>query len=182
VTAPTAPLVPRYVVRGTPNHSGPIGPVRGVILHGSRSGRREFSALTGDSSEGRRTLDYVNTRGTTSYNWLIDYDGAVYELAGWGLQAWHAGHVDNELHMNANWYGLAFAQVDTWEPITDAQHASAHWLLQKISSRTGVPLVRLDNVRNRSDGFGITEHRLTAQGRSGGKSDVGSGLNWPALF
>lgn len=153
-----------------------------MILHGSRSGRREFSKQLGDGSEGRRTLTYVTTPGTTSYNWLIDYDGAVYELAGWRLQAWHAGHATTAFHMNTNWLGVAFAQVDTWEPITAAQHASARWLLGEISKRTGIPLVKRDHVTTRYASRGITEHRTTGQGASSGKSDVGVELDWSRIL
>jgi N-acetyl-anhydromuramyl-L-alanine amidase AmpD len=159
-----------------------MGTRYGVILHGSRSGRAEWSKSQGDGSEGQRTLTYVRTPGTTSYNWLIDYDGVIYELAGWDLQAWHAGHRTTSLHMNTNWYGVCFAQVDTWEPVTAAQHASAKWLLKEISQRTGIPLRKLNDVPSRYAVKGITEHRLTAQGRSGGKSDVGSGLDWNVIL
>lgn len=159
-----------------------MGALYGVILHGSRSGRAELSKARGDGSEGQGTLRYVRTPGTTSYNWLIDYDGTIHELAGWNLQAWHAGHPTASLHMNTNWLGLAFAQVDTWEPITSEQHVSAAWLLKEINRRTGIPLVKQSNVASRYAVKGITEHRLTAQGRSGGKSDVGDLLDWSKLL
>jgi N-acetyl-anhydromuramyl-L-alanine amidase AmpD len=176
------PAPPRYVVAGTPNNSGRMGSLYGVILHGSRSGNPAFSLARGDGSEGVRTLRYVQTPGTTSYNWLLDYDGLIWELTGWSYQAWHAGHRTTSLHMNTNWFGVAFAQVDTWEPITDAQHASARWLLSEIDKRTAIPLVKLDYVASRYAARGVTEHRLTAQGQSGGKSDVGYTLDWSKLF
>lgn len=142
-----------------------------------------FSEQTGDGTEGQKTLRYVTTPGTTSYNWLIDYDGTIYELAGWDLQAWHAGSQMSNLNMNPNWYGVAFAQVNTWERITDQQHTAARWLLREINRRTGIPLVKRDNVPGRYSTHGITEHRLTGQGRSGGKSDVGDpALNWGKLL
>jgi hypothetical protein len=84
--------------------------------------------------------------------------------------------------MNANWYGIAFAQVDTWEPITPEQHRSARWLLEQANRRRAVPLVKLDYVAHRYAAKGITEHRLTAQGQSGGKSDVGDVLDWSRLL
>jgi N-acetyl-anhydromuramyl-L-alanine amidase AmpD len=158
-----------------------MGSVYGVIFHGSRSGRPEFSLLRGDGSEGKKTLAYVKTPGTTSYNWLIDYDGTIYELAGWGLQAWHAGHRTTAIHMNTNWYGVCFAQADTWEPVTPQQHASGRWLAKQISERTGVPLVRRSDVSSRYATRGFTQHMDTAQGQSGGKSDVGPLLRWVDL-
>lgn len=159
-----------------------MGAVYGCIFHGSRSGRAEFSKSRGDGSEARRTLDYVRTPGTTSYNWLVDYDGTIYELAGWDLQAWHAGHEIASLHMNTNWYGVAFAQADTWEPITAEQHKSARWMAQQISERAGVPLVKVEHVASRYAAKGFTEHRWTAQGQSGGKSDVGELLDWTKIL
>lgn len=160
-----------------------MGQVYGVILHGTRSGVVQFSQLRGDGSEGRRTLSYIQTAGTTSYNWLIDYDGLIWEVAGWNLQAWHAGHRTPSLHMNTNWYGVAFAQVNTWEPITDQQHQSARWLLAEINKRVAVPLVKLEQVVSRYAAKGVTEHRLCVQGSSQGKSDVGDpALNWSLLF
>lgn len=177
-----SPTVPRYILTGTPNTSGKIGNLYGVILHGSRSGIAAYSKLRGDGSEGRRTITYVTTPGTTSYNWLIDYDGTVHELAGWNFQAWHAGSRVPSLHMNTNWYGVAFAQVDSWEPMTDEQYASAHWLLNEIRGRTTIPLVQRRWVSSRYASKGITEHRWTAQGASGGKSDVGDLLDWSRIF
>lgn len=170
------------MVTGTPNTSGALGALYGVILHGSRSGVAAYSKARGDGSEGRRTLTYVTTPGTTSYNWLIDYGGTIYELAGWKLQAWHAGHTSAAWHMNTNWLGVAFAQVDTWEPITAAQHASARWLLREINRRTGIPLIKRDYVASRYAAKGITEHRLTQQGISSGKSDVGQLLDWSRIL
>lgn len=157
---------------------------QGVILHGTRSGNPAFSHARGDGSEGRRTLAYVRTPGTTSYNWLIDYDGAVYELAGWFLQAWHAGSKTNKLNMNPNWYGVAFAQVDTWETLTDEQYASGRWLLAEINARYAdqIPLEVQHDVESRYAAHGITEHRLTAQGAVQGKSDVGPLLSWRRLI
>jgi len=181
---PAPPYEPRYVVLGTPNTSGPMQPRYGVILHGSRSGVAAFSKARGDGSEGQRTLRYVTTPGTTSYNWLLDYDGTVYELAGWDLQAWHAGSQTKALHMNSNWYGVAFAQVDTWERLTDEQYAAGEWLLARINARYGdqIPLRFLPTVSSRYAAHGITEHRLTAQGKSGGKSDVGDHLDLGRLL
>lgn len=174
------PSFPSYVVLGTPNTSGPMGVVYGVVLHGTRSGLTSRSLEFGDGREGQATLTYVRTPGTTSYNWLIDYDGAVYELAGWDKQAWHAGHQTRDLHMNTNWLGVAFAQVDTWERITEAQHAAARWLLEEIHRRTGVPLIRRTYVASRYATKGVTQHMDTAQGQSSGKSDVGN-LDWSKL-
>lgn len=158
-----------------------MGTVYGGLFHGTRSGRAEFSLARGDGSEGQRTIAYCRTPGTTSYGWIIDYDGTIYELAGWDLQAWHAGHRTTSLHMNMNWYGVAFAQADTWEPITPAQHASGRWLAGEIHRRKGVPLVKLSYVASRYAAKGFTEHRWTRQGQTGGKSDVGDLLSWTKL-
>jgi N-acetyl-anhydromuramyl-L-alanine amidase AmpD len=154
----------------------------GVILHGSRSGRAEFSKLRGDGSEGTRTLAYNQQPGTTSYNWLVNYDGTIWEETGYEFRSWHAGSRTVKLHMNANWYGLCFAQSDVWEPLTDAQYASGKWLLGQINRRTGIPLVRQTYVPDRYAARGVTQHMDTGQGLTQGKSDVGPLLDWSRLF
>ena len=166
---------------GTPNTSGKLGRLYGVILHGSRSGRPEFSLARGDGSEGRKTLAYIQTAGTTSYSWLIDYDGTIWEVAGWDLQAWHAGSKVTRLHLNTNWLGLAFAQSDVWEPLTGAQYNSGRWLLREIGKRTGIPLTRLNYLPDRYAAKGVCQHQDAEQGRVQGKTDIGPLLQWDRL-
>lgn len=187
------------MVLGTPNHSGELGEVYGVMLHGTRSGIAAYSRLRGDGSEGRRTVKYCRTPGTTSYGWIIDYDGTINELTGYGLQAWHGGHAPSshqtvdpnfhthargfcsQLHMNVNWLSIGFAQVDVWEPLTDPQYVSGGWLLGDISRRLGTPLVRLSYVSTRHAAKGVVQHQDTGQGRWGGKSDIGPLLDYSRL-
>lgn len=160
-----------------------MGKLYGVILHGSRSGVAALSKLRGNGREGEVTLAYNQQPGTTSYNWLINYDGTIWEEAGYDVQAWHAGSRQRSLHCNPNWYGLCFAQVDVWEPITDEQHASARWLLADIHRRfPEIPLVRQTYVPAYNSASGITQHMDTGQGMAQGKSDVGPLLDWSRLW
>lgn len=185
------------IVLGTPNTSGPLGTVFGGMFHGTRSGVAAYSFARGDGSEGKNTLRYVRTPGTTSYGYLIDYDGTIYELAG-DQQAWHAGHGPSsheytdplfrshprtfcaELHMNVNWIGVAFAQVDVWEPLTDAQYRSGRVLAQRLHETYRIPLVRV-RPATRLAAKGWTQHMDTGQGAWNGKSDVGTWLDFERL-
>ena len=145
-----------------------MGQVRGIVLHGTRSGR------AGNPSEGTGTVNYCLTPGTTSYNWILDYDGTVYELVPPGVAAWHAGF------LNHNFLGLAFAQPTASDPITDAQHASARWLIARESARYGFPAVRKPWLSGTST-WGIGEHMTSDQGAAFGKSDVGN-LDWSRIL
>src|SRR5690606_21208268 len=84
---PTSP--PAYIERRSPNDSGPMGAVYGIVIHGTRSGRR------GNANEGVGTVRYCCTPGTTSYNFVIDRDGTVFELVPPGRAAWHAAELNH---------------------------------------------------------------------------------------
>jgi N-acetyl-anhydromuramyl-L-alanine amidase AmpD len=142
-----------------------MGPIRGVVVHGTRSGR------LGNPTEGIGTVNYCTQAGTTSYHQIVDVDGTVYELVPWGTAAWHAGR------LNHQWLGIALAQSTEDDPITDAQHRSLEWLLRKAAAHYGFPYRRVFSEAE----SGITQHMDTQQGRSFGKSDVGKHLSWARL-
>lgn len=138
------------------------------MLHGTRSG------VANNPTEGIGTVNYCTTPGTTSYHWILDTDGTIYELVPAGYAAWHAAE------LNYNYLGLAFAQGTKDDPITDEQHASARWLIARECKRWGIPPVHLAWLPG-VGGWGVTEHMTTAQGVRFGKSDVGYRLSWEAL-
>jgi N-acetyl-anhydromuramyl-L-alanine amidase AmpD len=138
----------------------------GVVIHGTRSG------VFGNPAEGIGTVVYCTTPGTTSYNWIIDYDGTIYELVDIKNSAWHA------TYLNRNHLGVGLAQPTVDDPIRDAQHASLKWLLQKINHEKGVPLVHVLD----EDQPGLIEHRESQQGQQYGKSDVGYQLDWATIL
>lgn len=123
--------------------------------------------IYGDWSEGRNTVSYCTTPGTTSYGYLIDFDGTIYELAGDWLAAWHA------TYLNRRSRSTAFAQANAGDPLTDAQVKSFRWLCQKQAREGLVPLRRAATEND----AGWIEHKDSAQGRAWGKSDVGT-LDW----
>ena len=162
---------PRYVVVGTPNLSGKIRADADLgVAHGTRSEVRAYGYY-GDRSEGRNTVRYCTTPGTTSYGWIIDFDGTVYELGGYHGAAWHAGYLNDDSR------GVAFAQANDGDPLTHAQIRSFRWLAQDINKMGLVPLVRtLDENRP-----GWIEHREAAQGKASRKSDVGT-ISWSEVL
>lgn len=140
--------------------------VRGVIVHGTRSGRAN------NPTEGTGTVNYCTTPGTASYHYLIDRDGTVYELVPPGIAAWHAAE------NNWYWLGVALAQGVESDPITSAQHAALKALLQVLSEQHGFPLRRVVWLASPTASTGVTEHKTTQQGVNWGKSDVGRMLAW----
>jgi N-acetyl-anhydromuramyl-L-alanine amidase AmpD len=138
----------------------------GVVIHGTRSGN------AGNPTEGIGTVNYCTTPGTTSYNWIIDYDGTIYELIDINNSAWHAGYL-NRTHL-----GAALAQPTVHDRITDQQHSSLKWLLREINRQKGIPLVHVTDENYR----GLIEHREAQQGRASGKSDVGYQLDWGRII
>ncbi len=146
-----------------------MGTVRGIVVHGTRSGQ------PGNPSEGVGTVNYCCTPGTTSYNFVIDTDGTVYELVPPGMAAWHA------CELNRHWLGVALAQGTRDDPITDAQHATLAWLLRRLCREYEIPFRRLTGLAGPLADCGIVEHKDTDQGRGYGKSDVGPQLDWARL-
>lgn len=140
--------------------------IRGVVIHGTRSGRAN------NPTEGIGTVNYCTTPGTTSYNFLIDRDGTVYELVPPGFAAWHAGE------LNWHWLGVALAQGVESDPITPEQHATLRVLLKVLSDRHGFPLRRVVWLGYPTASRGVTQHMDTQQGANYGKSDVGRMLQW----
>lgn len=146
-----------------------MGRVNGIVVHGTRSGR------AGNPTEGIGTVNYCCTPGTTSYNFVIDRDGTVYELVPPGTAAWHAQE------LNYNWLGVALAQGVVEDSITDGQQASLYWVLRKLCDQYEIPFQRLTALAGPQADKGIVEHKDTAQGQGHGKSDVGAQLDWAKI-
>jgi N-acetyl-anhydromuramyl-L-alanine amidase AmpD len=147
-----------------------MGAVFGCVVHGTRSGTEN------NVSEGIGTVRFCCTPNTTSYNFIIDTDGKVYELVPAGTQAWHAQE------LNRNWLGVALAQGTVRDRITDEQHRALRWLLQRLSADYHFPLNRLESLAGPTADRGVVEHKDTAQGRRHGKSDVGVELDWSRVL
>lgn len=64
-----------------------------------------------------------------SYNWLVDRDGKVYELAGWD----RASSVTNEQ------YTVGVVQSMAGDT-SDAEYESLRWLLRQLAVKKGVNL------------------------------------------
>lgn len=145
--------------------------VLGACFHGTRSGHPN------NPTEGTGTVGYCLTPGTTSYNFIIDWDGTIYELVPPGTAAWHAEE------LNYTFLGVAFAQGVESDPITREQHASARWLVTKLSGEHHFPLRRIPGtLAGPWADKGLTQHMDTAQGRRWGKSDVGPNLDWSLIL
>lgn len=142
-----------------------MGVVRGVVLHSTRSG------TPNNPTEGIGTVNYCATPGTTSYNFVLDVDGTIYELVPPGVAAWHAGYL-NWTHL-----GIAVAQGTIDDRITDEQHTSLEWLLRKYTAYYGIPYQRVLDEKEP----GIIQHADAAQGKAYGKTDPGYRLNWQRL-
>jgi hypothetical protein len=160
---------PAYIVKRSPNDSGAMGAIYGIVVHATRSGTMN------NPNEGIGTVNYCCRAGTTSYNYIIDRDGSVYELVPPGRAAWHAAE------LNYNWLGVALAQGHVDDPITDQQHETLAWLLRMLCQQYEIPLKRLATLAGPKADRGIVEHKDTAQGRGYGKSDVGAQLDWRKL-
>lgn len=153
------------------SHSGRRPQTLGVVMHGTRSGRAT------NPTEFTGTINYCSDpRNKASYNAVIDRDGTVAELMDPRLSAWHAGY------LNSLFLGLAFAQSLPDEPITDDQIESAAQLVAEWSDGFGFPAVWTGDTRSHQyPPPGITEHRLTWQGRSYSKTDVGANFDGAAF-
>lgn len=144
--------------------------IRGIVLHATRSGRAAYPA------EARATIAYCLTPGTASYHYVVDRDGSVVELVPPGTIAWHAEE------LNAEWLGVALAQGVESDPITDAQHASAAYLVAKLCARYEIPRQRVRFLPTPTYFKGVTQHRDTAQGQVWGNSDIGYQLKWELIL
>lgn len=154
------------VYRGTTNTSGPITRDGTGLAHGTRSGKTS-RGIFGDRSEGWRTVQYCAQPETTSYNWVVDFDGTIFELTGYTLSAWHA------TYLNRRSRSVALAQANAGDPLTVEQLRSFRWLVGELDRR-GLVAAR---PAASEDDAGWIEHMSSAQGRAFGKTDVGT-LDW----
>lgn len=64
-----------------------------------------------------------------SYNWLVDRDGTVYELAGW----------DRASSVSSEYYTVGVLQSMAGDT-ADAEYQSLRWLLRQLAVKKGVNL------------------------------------------
>jgi hypothetical protein len=116
---------PEYVIAITANSPGVMHNPRTVMLRGSRSGK------PGNEAEGAEAVSRSQAVGSgESYNWLIDFDGTIYELTGWDRAAWG---------MRAGSYVICLSQPLASDGIRPAQYESLSWLMLRLERKKGIP-------------------------------------------
>jgi hypothetical protein len=138
---------PDYVTAITQNSPGKLEPgTKSVVLQGTGSGRK------GNRAEGTEAVAmYVQYGSGVSANWVIDYDGTIYEITGWDRAAW-SYPAD---------YVIALAQPTTFEQIKEPQYQALDWLIYQLEMRKGVPRKR--RMAGKDEGY---------------SSNLGAGFTW----
>jgi hypothetical protein len=108
---------PEYVIAFTPT-AGRLAP--GVFKAGV------IGIQTGET--GGEVLARCQSR-EESYNWLVDKDGKVYELAGW----------DRASSITDQYYTVGVVQSMAGDT-TDEAYASVRWLLRQLANKKGINL------------------------------------------
>lgn len=87
-----------------------------------------------------------------SYHYIIDRDGIIYRMAPVTLVAYHAGDsafpADKSRalqgkSLNTRSIGIAWANLNNGEPLTEQQIESGLWLCKVWMDQAGVPLSRI---------------------------------------
>ncbi|MBI4438667.1 N-acetylmuramoyl-L-alanine amidase, partial [Candidatus Woesearchaeota archaeon] len=144
----------------SPNHGGPMGEIKGVVIHSTRGlqvpGRELQAAVNW----------FMNPQSMVSAHRIIGVNGEQYKMVEDGITAWHAGEYNN------NYLGIELEQGKPEDPYRDAQYRTAAQTVKEWSRKYGFPLTRNQNTKT------VLGHDETTQGISIGKTDPGRKFNW----
>lgn len=85
----------------------------------------------------------------TSYHYIIDRDGTIYRMCQPELVAYHAGASKvprvqtSSSSVNPHSLGIAWANLNNGEPLTQAQVESALWLCSVFIDQCNIPIDRV---------------------------------------
>jgi N-acetyl-anhydromuramyl-L-alanine amidase AmpD len=142
-----------------------------VILHSTRSGRRDFDHL----QELTSTVGwFMNPDSQASAHWVISPTDAVRmvsdEYPSWAT-GWH------------NWTGY---NIEVTQPLWNTPFEDGHYAnLARVCAdyvRQGIPIRRIEHLPYSSKEEGFVQHQDTEQGISVGKSDLGVMFDWSRFF
>ena len=153
-------------------HQGWIyGPPTCVILHSTRSGRRDFDHL----QELAATVGWFqNPASQASAQRVVSPTDAVRmvpdEYPSWAT-GWH------------NWQGY---NIELTQPMWNTPFEDGHYTnLARVCAdyvRQGIPIRRIEYLPYSSKEGGFVQHQDTEQGIAAGKSDLGVMFDWGRFF
>lgn len=165
---PDPPLTIVQVPR-SPNHGGTRPLTDTIIMHSTRSGRRDFTL---DEEFASTASWFANPAAQVSAHAIIDGEGRVGFPVPTDLIAWHDAYLNERtgvyLTSNGNALGIEVCQPTIDRPYTDAQYRAAATLVRQWSLDYSIP-------RNRKH---IVAHSETPSGIAQGKSDPGPQWDW----
>lgn len=154
----------------SPNRGGVRQTTTMIVIHSTRSGRRDFTL----AQEFASTISwFANSASGVSAHAVIDGDGRVGFPVPAVEQAWHDAYRNPAtgvyLTTNDRAIGIEVCQPTIDRPYTDAQYQATAALVRQWAKEYGIPLNRQR----------IVGHEETASGRAAGKSDPGRMFDWP---
>lgn len=126
--------------------------------HGGQRDRSAITLLVAHATAGDSAMSSINYLNSTtdkkaSYHYVIDRDGLIYRMCPVETIAWHAGDSawpspqrfppGNGKTVNPFSIGIAWANKDDGEPLTDEQTTSGLWLFRYWMDTLGIPPSRV---------------------------------------